>query len=70
MFSKSVDFLRRSNGRNVCILSQSLQIQWLIRGMEVDKNTKFQFMITVIMLARQKTTGTWGLDTNSTVMSR
>ena len=59
MFHKSINFIRKIN-RKIYFSSQSFKIWWLLSGMEVIKNTKFQLNISKIMSARQKTTWTRG----------
>ena len=59
-----MNFIRSLNKGNFYFSNQSFQIWWLISGIEVRKNTKFQLNISKIMAARpKKNTGTWGGNT-------
>ena len=55
---KSMNFIRSLNRGNFYLLSHSF-----ISGMEVDKKCKISAQISKIMPARQKNTGTWGVNT-------
>ena len=56
---QSINFVRRLNRRNFYFQARVFKFWRFIRGIEVDKNVKFQFNISKIIPARPKKTGTW-----------
>ena len=55
MFSKSMKFIRFLNRGNFYFSNNGyFQIWWLISGMDIMKNTKFQLNISKIMPPRTK----------------